>query len=56
MSFSPAKKPRTPPLFGSVDAISAIALPAFAAFSTTPASKPTVASANALIDLPKSSS
>ena len=56
MSFSPAKKPTTPPLFGIVDAISAIAFPAFAASVTTLASKPATESAKAFIASPKGTS
>ena len=56
ISFSPAKKPTTPPLFGIVDAISAIAFPAFAASVTTLASKPATESAKAFIASPKGTS
>ena len=52
ISFSPAKKPTTPPLFGIVVAISARALPAVAASVTTAASKPATSSAKLFIAWP----
>ena len=56
MSFSPAKKPTTPPEFGIVDAISAIAFPAVAAFVTVSALRPVTASENSIIASPKGTS
>ena len=52
ISFSPVKNPTTPPLLGTVEAISAIAFPAVAAFVTTSASKPVTSAAKAFIALP----
>ena len=52
MSFSPAKKPTTPPEFGIVVAISAIALPAMEALVTASASNPCIADANPIIASP----
>ena len=56
MSFSPAKKPTTPPLLGSVAAISASVLPATAALATTSPSIPAISSENCFIAVPKGTS
>jgi len=56
MSFSPAKKPTTPPLFGSVVAISASALPAVAALETRSASIPLMALLNSAMLSPNGTS
>ena len=56
MSFSPVKNPTTPPVFGMVAAISAIALPAIDAFVTASASRPCTATENAIIASPNGTS
>ena len=56
MSFSPAKKPSTPPLFGSVAAISARVLPAVAAFATMFPSIPAITTENSFIASPNGTS
>ena len=56
ISFSPAKNPTTPPEFGMVVAISAMALPAIAASVTAFASSPVIASPNCLIASPNGTS
>ena len=56
ISFSPAKKPATPPVFGRLFASSAIAIAAFAELITTLASKPTTLSAYFLNRGPNSAS
>ena len=56
ISFSPAKNPTTPPEFGMVVAISAMALPAIAASVTAFASSPVIASPNFLIASPNGTS
>ena len=52
MSFSPEKNPSTPPLFGSVDAISARVFPAIAAFATKSAFIPDITFENPTIASP----
>ena len=52
ISFSPAKKPTTPPVLGSVSAISARVLPAIAALETASPSIPLISSENCFIAFP----
>ena len=56
MSFSPAKKPAMPPLFGSVAAISAKVFPAIAAVLTRSPSSPVMLLENFIIASPKGTS
>ena len=56
MSFSPVKKPITPPELGSVEAISASVFPAVAAFATRPASIPAISIEKSFIAFPNGTS